>query len=568
MTENKSMENWLELGNVQTYTRGDTLKGTVLQVDDNVVLVDIGYKSEAIMKPSEIAPFRDGVLSPGDDLDVLVTYIDEDEGTVYVSEKQAIYEKRIGELEKSFHAKEMVSGVVEGEVKNAGYHVNLLGVRAFLPGSQLGKDLPADIASLRGQEIQLKILELDRRDKNLVVSRKAVLREAERQKRQEFFEQVVAGQVIEGTIKSIVDYGLFVDIGGFEGLVHRTEISWKEVPVPPKSFSVGNQVEVKVLEVDKEKERIRLSIKQLRPDPWEGISERYTVGSKREGTVVSITDFGAFVKLEDDVEGLVHISELSWGYPQHPKDVVKEGDEVSVVVLDCSEKGRRISLSMRQAQSDPWVDIETRYPEGTIVQGTVTKLAPFGAFIQLESGVEALLHISEMSWEHVTDPAKVAKEGDHVEAKVIKSDSAHRKIRLSLREMQEDPWHKFVENYAVNDTVDGVITELKDFGAFVKITDEVEGLIHVSEIAEERIGHPSDVLSIGQEVQTRIIGINEERRQVRLSMRKQQATPPPSESPRKERTPRAARRVAPPKEYSTEGGGTLTLREHLERKEK
>lgn len=572
MTENKSMENWLELGNVQTYTRGDILKGTVLQSNENAILVDIGYKSEAIMNPNEIAPFREGQLGAGEELDVMVTYIDEEEGTVYVSEKQAIYEKRIGELESAFQAGELVTGVIEGEVKNAGYHVNLLGVRAFLPGSQLGKDLPAGIEALRGQEIQLKILELDRRDKNLVVSRKAFLKEIERQARQELFDKIEPGQVIEGTIKSIVDYGLFVDIGGFEGLVHRTEISWKEVPVPPKSYSVGSTVEVKVLEVDKEKERIRLSIKQLRPDPWEGIAQRYAIDSKHTGTVVSITDFGAFIRLEEDVEGLVHISELSWGYPQHPKDVVSEGDEVEIVVLDCGENKRRISLSMRQAQSDPWTDIEKRYPEGSTIKGTVTKLAPFGAFIQLESGVEALLHISEMSWEHVTDPEQVTKEGDEIEAKVIKSDSAHRKIRLSLRELQEDPWHKFVEDYSVNEEVEGTITELKDFGAFVKITDEVEGLIHVSEIAEERIAHPSDVLKIEQKVQARIIGINEERRQVRLSMRKPREVPAqPRQQPPSSTQQERSKKKPPtlPKEYTTEGsGGSLTLREHLEQKEK
>lgn len=569
MTNNKSMGEWLELGNVQTYARGDILQGKVLQVNENGVLVDIGYKSEAIMKLEEAAPFRQRQLEPDDTLDVLVTYIDEDEGTVYVSEKMAIYEKRIGELEIAFRKNQPVTGIIEGEVKNAGYHVNLMGVRAFLPGSQLGKDLPADIKSLRGQEIQLKILELDQRDQNLVVSRKALLEAIERQERQELFSKVEPGQVVDGVIKSVVDYGLFVDIGGFEGLVHRTEISWKEVPVPPKSYKVGDAVQVKVIEVDKQKERIRLSIKQLRTDPWSDIAVRYPVGTKCQGTVVSITDFGAFVKLEEDVEGLVHISELSWGYPQHPKEVVREGETVTVVVLECLQDKRRISLSMRQAQADPWAKIEQRYPEGTIIKGQVTKLAPFGAFILLESGVEALLHISEMSWEHVTDPSQVVKEGDEVEAKVIKSDSTHRKIRLSLRELKEDPWHKFVEQYAVNEEVEGEVSELKDFGAFVKITDEVEGLIHVSEIAEERIAHPSSALEVGQKVKARIIGINEDKRQVRLSMRKPREVP--------ERRPAREDRPAPrersesaytPKEYTTEGTGGLTLREHLEQKEK
>jgi len=541
MAENR-MEEFLEEKDVQVYNRGDVLTGHVVQANDQIILVDIGYKSEAQMRPHELAPFREDGVEPGDEVEVIITYIDEEEGTIFVSERQAVYEKRIGELEQKYRQSQAVQGVVEGVVKNAGYHVNLNGIRAFLPGSHLGNDLPSDIEQLRGQEIDLKILELNRRDKNLVVSHKEYLKEQERARLEELFEDLNVGDIVEGEIKSIVDFGLFVDIGGFEGLVHRTEISWKDLPAPPSSYEVGDTVEVKILDVDKERRRISLSIKQTRPDPWENITERYPAGERFEGEVVALTDFGAFVRLEDDVEGLVHVSELSWGFPENPSEVVQEGDEVEVVVLDVDEENRRISLSMRQAQPDPWADIEEKYPEGAIVTGTVTKLLDFGAFVQLEEGVEALLHISEMSWERINHPSEVVSEGDEVELKVIKSDGARRKIRLSLREMQEDPWHTFVEEYPVGTVIDGEITELKDFGAFCKITDEVEGLIHVSEIAEEHVDQPSDVLEKGQDVEARIIGINEEKRQVRLSLRNVNE---PHEAEKRGQEPQTQRSVEP-----------------------
>jgi len=362
-------------------------------------------------------------------------------------------------------------GVIEDVVPGAGYHVNLKGIRAFLPGSHLGPDLPAEIEKLRGREVPFKILELNRRDRNIVVSHREYLKDQERKRLEELFSKLEPGQIVEGVVKSVVDFGLFVDIGGFQGLVHRSEISWKDLPAPPNTYKVGDKVKV-----------------------------------KHKGEVVALTDFGAFVKLEEDVEGLVHVSELSWGFPQHPKEVVKVGDVVEVVVLDVDEANRRISLSLKRAQPDPWETVEQKYPEGSIVTGRVTKLLDFGAFVELEPGVEALLHISEMSWERIAHPREVVKEGDQITVKVIKCDGAKRKIRLSLRELQEDPWIQFVENYPIGTVIEGEITELKDFGAFCKITDEIEGLIHVSEIADERIDKPADVLKVGQKVRARIIG--------------------------------------------------------------
>ena len=576
MVENR-MDEFFEEKDVQLYNRGDILQGRILQATDEIILVDIGYKSEAQLRISDLAPFRGGDVESDEEIEVIITYIDEEEGSIYVSEKQAIYVKSIGELEDSYKKRQPVKGVVEDIVKDAGYHVNLNGIRAFLPGSHLGSDLPADIEELRGKEIDLKILELNRREKNLVVSHKEFLREIEKKKLAEIFETFDVGQVIEGEIKSIVDFGIFVDIGGFEGLVHRTEISWKDLPAPPSEYKVGGKVEVKILDLDNEKKRISLSIKQTRPDPWVGISDRYPSGEKFAGQVVAITEFGAFVRLEEDIEGLVHISELSWGFPEDPREVVKEEDQVEVVVLDVDEKNRRVSLSMRRTQSDPWETIQEKYPEGAIVQGKVTKLLDFGAFIQLEDGVEALLHISEMSWDRVSSPGEVVKENDALELKVIKSDSQRRKIRLSLRELQEDPWHKFVEDYPVGRVVDGKITELKDFGAFCKITDEVEGLIHVSEISEERIDKPSDVLESGQTVEARIIGVNEEKRQVRLSLRAHvEEETPQQHYQQQERKPRQRKerkkREPDPdfKDYQLDdddsGGQNLTLREHLEKK--
>jgi small subunit ribosomal protein S1 len=520
MEQRIKMEDAFSESDVKMYSRGDTISGTVVQVNESEVLVDIGYKSEGILPVAELSPFRTGgKIEEGEEIEVLVTYIDEEKGTVYASEKQAEYEKRIDTLEEAYRNGSMIEGEITGEVKSAGYHVNLDGIRAFLPGSHLGDDLPSSMDELRGKRIQFKILELSRRDKNLVVSHKVFVKEQEKEKRMALFKSLQKDQEIDGTIRSVVDFGLFVDIGGFEGLVHRSEIAWKDLPVPPPEYKVGEKIRVKVIDFDKEKGKVSLSIKRLRSNPWEGISERFAAGAQVAGTVVSVTDFGAFVELEQDVEGLIHVSELSWGHPENPKDIVSEGDEVSVVVLNVDESAHRISLSLRRTQSDPWEAVESKYPRGQVVAGVVTKLTDFGAFVKLEEGIEGLVHVSEIDWGHVNHPRDMLAEGDAVEVKILSADPAERRISLSIRELKDNPWQKFVERFAIDEVVDGVITEIKDFGAFMKITDEVDGLIHVSEISDERIATPADVLNVGDKIQARIIGINEDKRQVRLTMR-------------------------------------------------
>jgi small subunit ribosomal protein S1 len=520
MEQRIKMEDAFSESDVKMYSRGDVISGTVVQVNENEILVDIGYKSEGVLPAAELSPFRtEGKVEEGEEIEVLVTYIDEEKGTVFASEKQAEYEKRIDVLEEAHRAGNAVEGEVVNEVKSAGYHVNLDGIRAFLPGSHLGDDLPSSIDELRGQRIMLKILELSRRDKNLVVSHKAYIKEQERERRMALFDSLEKGQEIDGTIRSVVDFGLFVDIGGFEGLVHRSEIAWKDLPVPPGEYKVGDPVRVKVIDFDREKGKVSLSVKRLRPNPWDGIVDRYPVGAQITGAVVSVTDFGAFVELEQDVEGLVHVSELSWGHPESPKDVVSEGDEVTVVILNCDEQARRISLSLRRTQRDPWEDVESKYPRGQVVMGSVTKLTDFGAFIKLEDGVEGLVHVSEIDWGHVNHPRDVLTEGDEVEVKILNADPEERRISLSIRELKDNPWRQFLDKFALDEVIEGEITEIKDFGAFLRITDDVDGLIHVSEISDQRIATPADVLTIGDKVQARIIGINEEKRQVRLTMR-------------------------------------------------
>lgn len=514
------MEDAFSESDVKLYSRGDTITGTVLQVDEKEILVDIGYKSEGVLPRAELSPFREtDEVAEGEQIEVLVTYIDEEKGTVYTSEKQAEYEKRIDTLQRAYDEGTSIEGEIVGEVKNAGYHVNFDGIRAFLPGSHLGKDLPSAIGELKGTRATFKIIELSQRDKNLVVSHKSYLRELQEKRRKALFDSLEVGQEIEGTIRSRVDFGLFVDIGGFEGLVHRSEITWKDLPVPPSDYKEGDEITVKVIGIDRENSKVSLSIKQLRPDPWEEITERYSPGSRVKGKVVSITNFGAFVELEQDVEGLIHISELSWDYPQTPKDIVSVGDEVEVVVLNCDEEERRISLSLRRTQRDPWMDAEVKYPRGQRVAGQVTKITDFGAFVRLEEGVEGLVHVSELDWGHVAHPRDVLEEGQAVQVKVLNADEGERRISLSIRELKSDPWREFTDKYSIDQVVEGEITEIKEFGAFMRITEDVEGLIHVSEISDQRIATPSDVLSIGETVQARIIGINEEKKQVRLSMR-------------------------------------------------
>lgn len=571
MEQKIKMEDAFSESDVKTYSRGDTISGTVVQVGDNEILVDIGYKSEGILPVAELSPFRPGgKIDEGEQIEVLVTYIDEEKGTVYASEKQAEYEKRIDGLEAAYSEGTVVEGEITGEVKGAGYHVNLDGIRAFLPGSHLGSDLPSSIEELRGKRIQFRILELSRRDKNLVVSHKEFIKERERSKRKALFDALQPEQEIEGTVRSVVDFGLFVDIGGFEGLVHRSEIAWKDLPVPPSEYRVGTHVKVKVIDFDREKGKVSLSIKRLRPNPWGGISERYPAGKLVQGKVVSVTDFGAFVELEQDVEGLVHISELSWGHPENPKDVVKEGDEVPVVILSCDEEARRISLSLRRTQRDPWENVETKYARGQVATGTVTKITDFGAFVKLEEGVEGLVHVSEIDWGHVNHPRDVLKEGDPVQVKVLSADPRERRISLSIRELKDNPWRRFVDKFSIDDVVEGEITEIKEFGAFMKITDEVDGLIHVSEISNERIATPADVLAVGQKIQAKIIGINEEKHQVRLSMRNLFGPPEvptvPADDEDRDRTGRGKRRrvAAGGKERPARGGREKVDRRFLD----
>ena len=562
MDEKIKMEDAFSESDVKLYSRGDTITGTVVQVNENEVLVDIGYKSEGILPVKELSPFREEKkVEEGEKIEVLVTYIDEEKGTVYASEKQAEYEKRIDLLEEAHRDGSAVEGEITNEVKNAGYHVNLDGIRAFLPGSHLGKDLPSAIEELKDKRLSFKILELSRRDKNLVVSHRAWL-EGEAKKQQiALFNSLEEEQEIEGVIRSIVDFGLFIDIGGFEGLCHRSEIAWKNLPVPPPEYKVGDKVKTKIIGFDKEKGKISLSIKRLRPDPWKGISERYPVGARVKGEIVSVTDFGAFVQLEQDIEGLIHVSELSWGYPEKPAEVVTEGDELEVVVLSCDEAAHRVSLSLRRTQRDPWEDVETKYPEGQRMIGVVTKITDFGAFVRLEEGIEGLVHVSELDWGHINHPRDVLKEEEEIEVKVLHVDKKERRISLSIRELKVDPWREFLQKFSIDEIVEGEITEIKDFGAFMRITEDVEGLIHVSEITDQRIATPDEILSIGDKTQAKIIGINEEKKQVRLSMRHLF-----------ERAPSGPRKRSKKKEKSdlalaeTTGHETLSMRDLLEDK--
>jgi len=522
MAERIRMEEALGENDIRLFSRGDTVEGRVIQVAENEVLVDIGYKSEAVLPKEELAPGHEKV-EPGQVLEVLITYIDEENGTVYISERQAFFAKKFAELEQAFRTGSLVRGTVVAEVPNAGFQVDLGGIRAFLPASHLGKGISTKFERLKGKALDLKIIEFSRRTRNIVVSRKEWQKDQEERAKDALFASLTPGKVIEGTVKSVVDFGIFVDVGGHDGLVHRTEICWKDIPAPPPGkFRPGQKIKVMVLEADRKEERISLSIKRLRPNPWEGIAQRYPVGARVKGKVVSLTDFGAFVELEEDVEGLVHISELSWTPVKHPKEVVQPGQEVEVVVLAVNEAEHRISLSLRKALPDPWEDVEHRYPKGALVEGKVTNVTDFGAFVELEPGIEGLIHISELSWERISHPREVVQPGQKVRAMVLKVDPENRRISLSLKALQQDPWEEFLEQYSVGSVVSGPVTQIKEFGAFVRITPAVEGLIHVSEISHERIGHPSEVLKLGQEVTAKIIGINEAKRQVRLSIKKLQ----------------------------------------------
>ena len=503
-----------------TLQEGEVVRGTVVGITERGVVIDFGYKSEGLVNQNEFMENGQLAVKPGDEVDVLVKNMETGEGFPVLSRADAVRLRAWDDLEKAFEEDTPVKGRVIERIKG-GLRVDVEGIPAFLPGSQVDVRPIRNLDSLRGREIEAKVIKLNRKRSNIVLSRKAILEERDAGRKGETLNQIEEDIIVEGQIKNLTDYGAFVDLGGLDGLLHVTDMSWGRLQNPGEMFKVGDSVQVKVLRFDRGRERVSLGYKQLLPDPWETIEERFPLGTRITGKIASVTDYGAFVELEPGVEGLVHVSEMSWSKRvKHPSKIVNPGDTVEVEVLGVDPKARRISLGMKQVQANPWQTLSDRYHVGARVQGRVRNLTDFGAFIEIEDGVDGLVHVSDISWSRrIKHPGEVLKKGQPVDAVITSIDPENRRMSLSIKELEPNAWNEFVVTHKPGDLVKGKIARFASFGAFVELGDNLEGLCHISELSEDRVNKPEDVVELGQEMEFRILRIDAENKKIGLSAR-------------------------------------------------
>jgi small subunit ribosomal protein S1 len=501
-----------------TLSIGQTLMGKVLAIGEDLTLIDIGYKTEGVI-PTEELRISLKEITIGDEIPVLVKQLEGPDGYVKLSYAEAQRKRVWAEIERAVKTGAPIKGRITERIKG-GLKVNLGGVEAFLPASQVDMRQVRNLEAWKGREIEAKVIKVNRRQSNIVLSRRALLEEEEARRRAQVLSQLEEGYVIEGRIKSLADYGVFVDIGGIDGLLHITDISWKKIAHPKEVFTVGEVIQVKVLKIDRETGRINLGYKQLWPNPWDTLAERWPPGSRLKGKVTRVTDYGAFVEIEDGIEGLIHASELTWEKrPKHPSKYVSVGDEVVVEVLQVDSQNRRLSLSLRHLQPDPWRLFAETHSIGTRVRGRVRGITDFGAFVEVEKGIEGLVHVSDISRRRVKHPSEVLKKGQEVEAIIKELDLAARRLGLSMKELEPDPWEEFFSAHQVGDIVRGKVVRLASFGAFVDVGNGVEGLCHISELSDEHVEKPEDAVQVGEELDFRILRLNREERRIALSAR-------------------------------------------------
>jgi small subunit ribosomal protein S1 len=505
---------------IKQMKEGEVVRGTVLSVDADHVQVDIGFKSEGLIPTWEFMDDDGTILvRVGEVVDVLVEEAEDEDGRIVLSKEKADRLKIWDEISRAYEADEPVEGTIVSRVKG-GLSVDI-GVKAFLPGSQVDLRPVRNLESLLQQKLQFKIIKFNKRRGNIVLSRRALLEKERKKLRETTLQTLQVGQIVDGVIKNITDYGAFIDLGGIDGLLHVTDMSWGRVNHPSEMFQVGDEIKVKVLKFDPETERVSLGLKQLQPDPWIDAGHRYPIGKRLQGKVVSLTDYGAFVELEPGVEGLIHVSEMSWTKRvKHPSKVVSIGDTVESVVLDVDEPNRKISLGMKQIEPNPWSVIEERYPVGTRVRGQVRNITNFGIFIGLEEGIDGLVHVSDVSWtEQIKHPSEKFKKGDEVEAVVLKIDKENEKFSLGIKQLQPNPWDDIMRRYPVGSEITGAVTSVTDFGAFVKLEEGIEGLIYSSELSAERVEKPSDVVNPGDVVKALVTRVDPVEQKISLSIK-------------------------------------------------
>jgi len=515
-------ESFAELfgSNEQAIKEGEIARGKVLSIDADFVQIDIGFKSEGMIATWEFMTEEGELLiSVGDEVEVLVEEVESDDGELVLSKEKAERLKVWDEISNAYDNEEAVEGTIVARVKG-GLSVDI-GVKAFLPGSQVDLRPVRNLEALLGEKASFKIIKFNKRRGNIVLSRRALL-ETERKKMRETTLMTLAeGQILDGVIKNLTDYGAFIDLGGIDGLLHITDMSWGRISHPSELFQVGDEIKVKVLKFDQEAERVSLGLKQIQPDPWIDAGMRYPIGMRIQGKVVSLTDYGAFVELEPGIEGLVHVSEMSWTKRvKHPSKVVTIADQVEAVVLDVDERDRKISLGMKQIEENPWTVIEERYPVGTEVSGLVRNITNFGIFVGLEEGIDGLVHVSDISWtEQVKHPSERFEKGDEVKAIVLKIDKDNEKFSLGIKQLEPNPWEDILKKYTVGSKITGPVKNVTDFGVFVQLEEGIDGLVYSSELAAERIETPSEHFKEGQEITALVVKVDANEQKISLSIR-------------------------------------------------
>ena len=503
------------------FAEGEVVTGRIISIDKDQVLIDIGYKSEGQVRIQEFMDEKGNMAAKvGDAVEVMVEWWDDEDERVLLSKDKATNIKIWEAVKKSYDEEGTVKGTITNRVKG-GFSVDI-GVPAFLPGSQADLRPIRNLDEMVGKSFDFKILKYNRKRSNIVLSRRAILEKELDEKRAATMATIQEGKVVEGVVKNITEYGVFVDLGGVDGLLHITDISWGRVKHPSEFFSIGDPIKVKILNLDLENERVSLGMKQLVEDPWSAASEKYAVGSRVTGKVVSLTDYGAFIELEEGIEGLIHVSEMSWTRKiRHPSKIVSVGDEVEAVVLDIKPESRRISLGMKQVVPNPWDVISEKYPVGTTIEGKIKNITDFGLFIGIDEGIDGLVHISDISWtKRIKHPSELYKKGDLVQAIVLDIEKGNERFSLGIKQLEDDPWKTVPEKYKVGKEITGTITNLTDFGIFVELEEGIEGLVHISEISKEKIKSPIEKFKIGDVITAKVMNINTEERRIGLSIKR------------------------------------------------
>jgi small subunit ribosomal protein S1 len=512
-----TMEEAMKQTGALPFAAGNIVKGTIIEVRPKEVLVDIGYKSEGVISGNEFEDIK--AVKFGDQIDVLIERLEDKEGMVVLSKEKAEFKQNWERILSICNEGGTIAGKVKGIVKG-GLLVNI-GVEAFLPASQIDVITPKNLAQYVGNTYDFKVVKINQERQNIVLSRRELIEQERLERRQKLLGEMTPGDIRKGTVKNITDFGAFIDLNGIDGLLHITDMSWGRIGHPSEILKVGQDIDVVVLDINREKERVSLGLKQKLANPWDSIEQKYPVGAKVKGKVVNLVPYGAFVELEPGVEGLVHVTELSWTKRiAKPSDVLKPDQELEAVVLGINREEQKISLGIRQLETNPWDKAQEKYPPGTRVKGKIRNLTSYGAFIELEEGLDGMIHVSDMSWTRkVNHPSEVLKKGDEVEAVVLEVDKANQRIAVGIKQLSTDPWAGIDQLYKIGDLVTGHVTKLASFGAFIGLQHEIDGLVHISQISEERIDKIKNVLKVGQEVTARVIKIDKSDRRIGLSVK-------------------------------------------------